>query len=67
MMRNLLAVLAVLMAVLTAGCDDTTEDLGLNLRSDNDIVESKGRVFPVEFENFEVDEDSIYKQLINFK
>lgn len=60
MMRNLLAVLAVLMAVLTAGCDDTTEDLGLNLRSDNDIVESRGRVFPVEFENFEVDEDSIY-------
>lgn len=47
-------------ALLLTSCSDTTESLGLELVPDDNIVSSQGTVIPVTFENFEVDEDSVY-------
>ncbi len=47
--------------MFTAGCDDNTESLGLNLIADEDVVNSKGQTFSIDVvENFIVDEDSMY-------
>lgn len=59
-MRKLHAALAAAAVAVLCGCDDTTEDLGLNLVADSNVVESTGTVFNVEFDNFIVDPDSIY-------
>lgn len=60
-MRKLAAALAALTILFVASCDDNTESLGLNLIPDDNVVSSKGVIFPIDVvENFEVDEDSIY-------
>lgn len=59
-MKKIIYTLSIISSLLIIGCDDNTEGIGVNLVPDENIIKSTGTIFPTEFSNFFVEEDSVY-------